>query len=170
MESMFAQWLDQTFAGFDGAILGFYHWLAELFGIVLTPIMHLITITGDKALVLILLSLALCLFAKTRKTGLCMIFAIFCGALMTNVILKESICRIRPYAASELFREFWTFVGAHAESEFSFPSGHATAAAAAATGLWLIRGKKYLAISIPYVFLMAASRFRALLLSGQVSR
>ena len=87
-----------------------------------------------------------------------MIFAIFCGALMTNVILKESICRIRPYAASELFREFWTFVGAHAESEFSFPSGHATAAAAAATGLWLIRGKKYLAISIPYVFLMAASR------------
>ena len=158
MESMFAQWLDQTFAGFDGAILEFYHWLAELLGVVLTPIMHLITITGDKALVLILLSLALCLFAKTRKTGLCMIFAIFCGALMTNVILKESICRIRPYAASELFREFWTFVGAHAESEFSFPSGHATAAAAAATGLWLIRGKKYLAISIPYVFLMAASR------------
>jgi undecaprenyl-diphosphatase len=72
--------------------------------------------------------------------------------------LKETICRIRPYEASELFREFWTFVGAHAESEFSFPSGHTTAAAAAATGLWLTRGKKYLAVSIPYVFLMAASR------------
>ena len=87
-----------------------------------------------------------------------MLFAILCGALMTNVILKETICRVRPYEASALFREFWTFVGAHAESEFSFPSGHTTAAAAAATGLWLVRGKKYLAISIPYVALMAISR------------
>ena len=158
MESGFAGWLDLAFAGFDGAILEFYHRLAEWGGAVLTPFMHMITVTGDKALVLILLSLILCLFAKTRKSGICMLGAIICGALMTNVILKETICRVRPYAASELFREFWTFVGAHAESEFSFPSGHATAAAAAATGLWLTRGKKYLAISIPYVALMAASR------------
>ena len=158
MESGFAGWLDLAFAGFDGAILEFYHRLAEWGGAVLTPFMHMITVTGDKALVLILLSLILCLFAKTRKSGICMLGAIICGALMTNVILKETICRVRPYAASELFREFWTFVGAHAESEFSFPSGHATAAAAAATGLWLTRGKKYLAVSIPFVTLMAVSR------------
>lgn len=158
IESNFAKWLDTAFAGFDGAILEFYHLLAEWCGAILTPIMHLITMTGNKALALILLSLVLLFFAKTRKTGLCMLLAILCGALMTNVILKETICRIRPYAASDLFREFWTFVGAHAESEFSFPSGHTTAAAAAATGLWLTRGKKYLAISIPYVALMAASR------------
>jgi undecaprenyl-diphosphatase len=158
VESNFAKWLDTAFAGFDGAILEFYHLLAEWCGAILTPIMHLITMTGNKALALILLSLVLLFFAKTRKTGLCMLLAILCGALMTNVILKETICRIRPYAASDLFREFWTFVGAHAESEFSFPSGHTTAAAAAATGLWLTRGKKYLAISIPYVALMAASR------------
>ncbi len=158
VESNFAKWLDTAFAGFDGAILEFYHLLAEWCGAILTPIMHLITMTGNKGLALILLSLVLLFFAKTRKTGLCMLLAILCGALMTNVILKETICRIRPYAASDLFREFWTFVGAHAESEFSFPSGHTTAAAAAATGLWLTRGKKYLAISIPYVALMAASR------------
>lgn len=158
VESNFAKWLDTAFAGFDGAILEFYHLLTEWCGAILTPIMHLITMTGNKALALILLSLVLLFFAKTRKTGFCMLLAILCGALMTNVILKETICRIRPYAASDLFREFWTFVGAHAESEFSFPSGHTTAAAAAATGLWLTRGKKYLAISIPYVALMAASR------------
>ena len=158
MESMFAQWLDQTFAGFDGAILEFYHKLAELCGAIMTPIMHAITITGDKALVLLLLSFALCFFAKTKKVGICMLFSIGCGALMTNIILKETICRVRPYDASELFREFWMFVGKHAESEFSFPSGHTTAAAAAATGLWLAGGKKYFAISIPYVALMAASR------------
>lgn len=158
IESNFAKWLDVAFAGFDGAILEFYHRLAEWCGTLLTPFMYLITITGNKALFLILLSLALVLFSKTRKTGFCMLLAILCGALMTNVLLKETICRLRPYVASDLFREFWTFVGAHAESEFSFPSGHTTAAAAAATGLWLVRGKKYLAISIPYVALMAASR------------
>lgn len=158
VESNFAKWLDVAFAGFDGAILEFYHLLAEWCGAILTPIMHLITMTGNKGLALILFSLVLLLFAKTRKTGVCMLLAILCGALMTNVILKDWICRLRPYAASDLFREFWMFVGAHAESEFSFPSGHTTAAAAAATGLWLTRGKKYLAISIPYVALMAASR------------
>lgn len=158
MESVFAQWLNQTFSGFDGAILEFYHCLAELCGIILTPIMRAVSFTGDKGILLLILALILGLFSKTRKTGICMFGAVCCGALMTNVILKETICRIRPYEASEIFREFWTFVGAHAESEFSFPSGHTTAAAAAATGLWLTRGKKYLAVSIPYVFLMAASR------------
>ena len=158
MESSFAMWLNQTFAGFDGAILEFYHWLAEFCGFILTPLMRAVSFTGDKGIVLLICALILGLFPKTRKTGICMFGAVCCGALMTNVILKETICRIRPYEASELFREFWTFVGAHAESEFSFPSGHTTAAAAAATGLWLTRGKKYLAVSIPYVFLMAASR------------
>ena len=158
MESSFAMWLNQTFAGFDGVILEFYHWLAEFCGVLLTPIMRTVSFTGDKGIVLLILALILCLFAKTRKTGICMFGAVCCGALMTNIILKETICRIRPYEASELFREFWTFAGAHAESEFSFPSGHTTAAAAAATGLWLTRGKKYLAVSIPFVTLMAVSR------------
>ncbi|MBQ3490367.1 MAG: phosphatase PAP2 family protein [Clostridia bacterium] len=158
MESMFAQWLNETFSAFDGAILGFYHRLAESCGTLLTPLMRAVSFTGDKGLVLLILSFLLCFFAKTRKTGFCMLLSIGFGALMTNLILKEAICRIRPYEANELFREFWTFVGAHRESDLSFPSGHTTAAAAAATGLWLTRGKKYLSVSIPYVFLMAASR------------
>ncbi len=158
VESTFSKWLDLTFAGFDGAILNFYHGLAEGGGFVLTPLMRFVSFTGDKGLVLLLISLALCLFAKTRRSGICMLGAICCGALMTNVILKEAIARIRPYEASAVFREFWAFVGAHAESEFSFPSGHTTAAAAMATGLWLTRGKKYLAVSVPFVALMAASR------------
>ncbi len=158
MESLFAQWLNEAFAAFDGAVLGFYHGLAEVCGAVLTPLMRLVSLTGDHGLFLLLLSLALCFFAKTRKTGFCMLLSIGFGALMTNVILKEAVSRIRPYEASELLREFWTFVGAHKESDLSFPSGHTTAAAAAATGLWLAGGKKYLSVSIPYVFLMAASR------------
>lgn len=158
MESDFAKWLDLAFADFDGAILEFYHRLAEWGGAFFTPVMRAVSLMGDKGLLLLLLALVLCLFSKTRKSGVCMFGAICCGALMTNVILKETICRIRPYEADELFRSFWSFVGARAESEFSFPSGHTTAAAAAATGLWLSRGKKYLWVSIPFVALMAASR------------
>ena len=158
MESNFAKWLDTAFAGFDGAILEFYHLLAEWCGALLTPLMSAVSFLGDKGLALLLIALFLGLFSKTRKTGICMFGAICCGALVTNIILKETICRIRPYEAQETFRAFWEFVGANAESEFSFPSGHTTAAAAAATGLWLTRGKKYLAVSVPFVALMAASR------------
>ena len=158
MESTFAKWLDVTFAGFDSALLEFYHRLAEWCGALLSPLMELVSFMGDKGIALLLIALCLCLFSKTRKTGICMFGAVCCGALITNIILKETICRVRPYEASEFFREFWTFAGAHAESEFSFPSGHTTAAAAAATGLWLTRGKKYLAVSIPFVALMAVSR------------
>ena len=49
MESNFAKWLDVTFAGFDGALLEFYHRLAEWGGVVLTPFMRVITVMGDKA-------------------------------------------------------------------------------------------------------------------------
>ena len=72
MESNFAKWLDLAFAGFDGAILEFYHRLAEWGGAVLTPIMRAVTVTGDKGLMLLLLALVLCLFSKTRKSGICM--------------------------------------------------------------------------------------------------
>ena len=98
------------------------------------------------------------LFPKTRKTGVCVLGAICCGALITNVTLKPLIARMRPYAASEVFRSYWELVGASVESDLSFPSGHATTIAAAMMGLTFARGKKYLWLSVPYIALMCASR------------
>ncbi len=143
---------------FDDAILSFYHLLAENAGFILTPIMSFITLIGEKGILMFLLALVMMLFPKTRKAGVCIFGAVCCGALITNVILKDTVARLRPLDASELYREWWQFVGAHPEDGFSFPSGHVTAAMAGTTALWLSCGKKYLAVGVPYVALMAISR------------
>lgn len=74
------------------------------------------------------------------------------------MILKEAICRLRPFEANEIFRGFWEAVGSPAEDGFSFPSGHVTAAAAGSLALILERGKKYLLPGALYVGLMCLSR------------
>jgi undecaprenyl-diphosphatase len=153
-----ATWLDTVCAPFDNAILEFWHSVAQAAGTVLTPLMELVSLTGDKGIVLLLFGLILMLFSKTRKTGVCVFFAICCGAIITNLALKPLIARVRPYEASDMIRGFWEFVGASRESDLSFPSGHATATTAAMVGLVLARGKKYLWICIPYVSIMCISR------------
>ena len=142
----------------DGAILYFYHYLAEVAGGILTPLMSLITLIGEKGILMFLLSAVLLLFPKTRRAGVCIFGAVCCGALITNIILKDSVARLRPFEADALLREWWQFVGSPAEDGFSFPSGHVTAATAGMLALCLTRGKKWIVPSIAYVILMAASR------------
>ena len=142
----------------DGAILYFYHYLAEVAGGILTPLMSLITLIGEKGILMFLLSAVLLLFPKTRRAGVCIFGAVCCGALITNIILKDSVARLRPFEADALLREWWQFVGSPAEDGFSFPSGHVTAATAGMLALCLTRGKKWIVPSIAYVILMAVSR------------
>ena len=158
METAVSLWLNRFFASFDSAILGGLHALAEGAGGLLTPLMKFITFTGEKGLLFFLLAVALMLFPRTRKTGVCLFGAVCCGALITNVILKDAVARLRPFEASETFRQFWQFIGSPAEDGFSFPSGHVTAAAAACMALVLERGKKYLLPGGIYVLLMCLSR------------
>ena len=80
------------------------------------------------------------LFPKTRKMGICMFGAVCCGALITNFWLKDFVARPRPLTV-EPFRTWWQAAGAYAESEYSFPSGHVTAAMAGVTAL-VLTGKK----------------------------
>ena len=158
--SPFAIWLDTVFASFDYSILEFWHTVAQSTGAVMTPAMKLISLTGESGIGMILLGLALVLFKKTRKAGFCVLGAVICGAIITNVTLKPLIARARPYDSElyPIFRQWWADVGSETVSDLSFPSGHATATTAAMAGLSLISGKKYLGICIPYVVLMCASR------------
>lgn len=156
--SAFAQWLDTAFSGFDFSLLNFYHLLETHASAFATPVAEFVSLLGEKGVFGFLIALVLLLFKKTRKCGLCMIVAVGFGAVFTNLILKEWIARMRPYAASEIFREWWQAVGSPTESDFSFPSGHVTAAMAAMTALWLGLGKKWIAPAAVYVALMAASR------------
>ena len=153
-----AQGLNAFFFGYDSALLGALHSVAEGVGVVMTPLMKLITLLGEKGLIFFLLALVFLCFARTRDLGVCIFGAVCCGALITNIILKDSIARPRPFETVEQFRQWWVFVGAPVEDGFSFPSGHVTACAAGMTAISLMKGKKWIAPSVIIVILMGISR------------
>lgn len=160
---MIADWINSTFAGFDYAILEFFHVLAENASFIFNPIMEFMSIIGDNGYFGFAIAIALMLFPKTRKWGLGVFLSILVGAVFTNLAIKNIVARPRPYASDvAAFKEWWTYAGAHLESEFSFPSGHTTAAMASMTALCLAAPKKVgkwiVAPSILYVILMGAAR------------
>ena len=154
-----AQWLNSFFEAYDYAILDFLNTLAiGKAGAILTPIMKLISLLGEKGLIFFLLAAGLMIFPKTRRAGVCIFGAVCCGALITSILLKDMVARPRPFEANEVFRSFWDAVGSPAEDGYSFPSGHATAAAAGMTALCWSRGKKFVLPGILWVGLIMISR------------
>lgn len=158
--SAFAIWLDTVFAAFDGAILEFWHTVAATgFGkYFFTAFMKFISFTGEEGAMFITIGIILLLFRKTRKAGVGVLLAVAFGGLITNLTLKHTIARIRPFKAQEIYREFWEFVGATKVGETSFPSGHTTTAMAGTLALCLARGKKYIPVCLIYVTLTGISR------------
>lgn len=153
-----AEWLNNTFYAFDKAILGFWHGVAEGAGGALTPLMRFVTLIGEKGLLMFLLAFLLLCFPKTRRIGVCVFGAVCCGALITNLVLKDFVARPRPFETDALFREWWIFLGSPAEDGFSFPSGHTTAAMAGITALVMSGKKPALWLGYIYVVLIAISR------------
>jgi hypothetical protein len=98
------------------------------------------------------------LCASKRDLGVCIFGAVCCGALITNIILKDAIARPRPFEGLDEYYQWWLYVGSPAEDGFSFPSGHVTACAAGMTAIWTMKGKKWLLPSAVIVFFMALSR------------
>ncbi|MEG0991573.1 MAG: phosphatase PAP2 family protein, partial [Gordonibacter sp.] len=154
-----AGWLNSVFATFDLAILGALHALAEPAGFLLTPLFEIVSLLGEKGACFSAFAVALMLFKRTRWTGICLFVAVCLGALMTNILLKDFIARPRPFESSELYADWWRFVGAPAEDGFSFPSGHMTAASAAMTA-WMIvrRSAKATACGLSIIVAMGMAR------------
>ena len=150
----FAQWLNQTFASFDGGIFGFFNSISSDF---LTGFMHFISLIGEKGLIVLIPSVILMLFAKTRKLGFCMALSVAVGALITNVTLKNLIDRARPFL-DENYKEYWLQAGHYFEDESSFPSGHTTAAMAGAMALFLSCDKKWSWVAFIGALIMGISR------------
>lgn len=160
---MIADWINMTFASFDYALLEFFHTLAVSASFILNPLMEFLSIIGDNGYFGFVIAIALMLFPKTRKCGAAVFLSILVGAVFTNLAIKNIVARPRPYASDvAAFKEWWTYAGAHLESEFSFPSGHTTAAMASMTALCIAAPKKVgkwlVAPSILYVILMGAAR------------
>ncbi len=160
-----AQWLNTTFAGFDYALLEFFHNLnvgpaGEFFNF----FFKFITLLGEEGLFLIILSIIFMLFKKTRKIGFSMLLAIIVGSLITNVTVKPLVARPRPFQneLSEfygLFRQWWIDAGEVHVGEKSFPSGHTTSAMAAMAGYFFASKKKSISwLGFVFAVLMGFSR------------
>lgn len=154
-----ATWLDTVFANFDFAILEAIHSFSLSAGNFFIALMSALTHLCDGGLGMIALGLFLCLFKRTRKVGTAILFAVGIAALITNVTVKPLVARARPYNSMNVaYREWWSVMGAHAESEFSFPSGHTTAATAAMLAVFLNTKKKYSWPVLLFPFLMGFTR------------
>ncbi len=135
--------IDPIFRGFD---MWVYHIFGALQNDFLTAVAKVFTALGDENFVIpvAVLGVALCFFKKTRKYGFALIFAIAIGTLVTNVVVKPAFLRIRPYNTLQTLPELWgeyslwyKAAGSLSESDYSFPSGHTTAAFEMAVAMFL---------------------------------
>lgn len=148
--------IDKTFFNFDFAIFEFFGKIQCGF---LNIVAKIFTAFGDEAFVIpmIVLGVILMLFKKTRKYGITLFFAIIIGTLITNVVVKPMALRIRPYNTLQSYADYmgwYNFAGALSESDYSFPSGHTTAAFEMATALFLVfrsSGKKKICWIFPAI-------------------
>lgn len=112
----------------DGAILLFiqehlrFEWL--------DPIVLFLTSLGNAGAVWIVLAAALLIQKKYQRAGLAMALSLLLGFLVTNLLLKNWVCRPRPYTAIPQLIPLVT------EGDWSFPSGHSTSSMAAAVAMF----------------------------------
>lgn len=100
----------------------------------LDTVMKSISFLGDNGMIWIVITILLFLFGKKQKYyrtwGSIMGLSLLGSAFITNIILKPFFARIRPYNTLLLP------IIIPPLSDYSFPSGHTTAAFAVAMVLW----------------------------------
>ena len=142
---------------FDSSIL---LWIQDhVRGGILTPIMQVITHLGDKGAFWILLTLALLIYPnrKTRRLGVFCGCAMVIGLIVTNLIIKNWVARVRPYDIDNpLFQRLQLIVSA--EHDWSFPSGHTTNSLACAWVLFRKAPKKWGISALVLAILISLSR------------
>lgn len=93
----------------------------------LNAVVAFYTTLGDSGLLWIALCLALLFFPRTRRAGAAGLLALACSLLLTNMLLKNLAQRVRPWLVLEGLIPL-----VHEGDPNSFPSGHTSAAFAAA--------------------------------------
>lgn len=152
-----ADWINAVFAYFDQSITLWIHQLYLLGGSFMTAVMEFISLLGKHGLFLIVLSLVLAFFKKTRRFGTAMCIGIALGALFVNVYLKVVIARPRPYTL-DFYKQLWMLVGQNVESDFCFPSGHTNAAFATMVPVFILGKKRWSWLALVFGVLMGISR------------
>ena len=146
----------------DHLFIEFVHNLCAKFGHILTPILRVVTLCGEKAWLFLLISFGMSLRKKRRWVGFTAILAIFLGFVIADLILKPAFMRMRPYTASNLFQDYWVLAGSIKDEGYSMPSGHTVGAAAFFISLYITSPKSerdlIKKIGIVTILLMVISR------------
>jgi undecaprenyl-diphosphatase len=153
-----ADWINATFDGFDRGVTLLVHKLFELFGTPMTYAMEFISLLGKSGIFLIILSLILAFFKKTRRVGTAMCIGIALGAIFVNLYLKIAIARPRPYDYDAFYANLWKLMGQNKESDFCFPSGHTNAAFATMIPVFMLCKKRWSWLGLLFGVLMGISR------------
>ncbi len=98
----------------------------------LDVVMRFFTYLGNGAALWIVLGLCLLSFKKYRPTALKMALAMIFGSLLWVALLKNAVCRPRPFVLNEAVQIIVNKPGG-----YSFPSGHSMVAFACATVIFL---------------------------------
>ena len=108
---------------------------------------------ADCGLIWLVLAGIMLLKKDWRSTGIVMLFALGVGALVGSVILKNIICRERPFNVDETLQLISVMPG----GRYSFPSGHSNAAGACSTVIFL-RDRRFGTAAVIYAVMVAFSR------------
>lgn len=153
--------IDKAFYGLDMLIFQLFGAIQNTF---FTYVAKFFTNFGDEAFVIpvAVVAIVLCFFKKTRKYGFTILFAIAIGTIVTNVAVKPMALRLRPYNTLQGVSDYWQWyvgAGSLSESDYSFPSGHTTAATEIAFALFLClkSDRKKFAWVFPVIALFTAS-------------
>ena len=119
----------------------------------LNPIVTFITHLGDHGYLWIALLLVLLVISKTRKAGLIGAATLLLTFLVNNQCIKPLVARTRPYEVIEGLTILIKKPG-----EFSFPSGHTSAAFAFFTCLALMTPRKFAPLWMTAAWAVAYSR------------
>ncbi len=150
------EFLNALAVSFDLPILDWIQ--ANLQSPLMDTIMPIITMFGDDGIFWIACAVILLLIPKTRRTGLGMGIALAMGLVICNIILKPVVGRIRPYDFQEQYNNVIIPMLISGLSDFSFPSGHTTAAFAAMMGLFLATDKRKSWPALIFAVVMGLSR------------
>lgn len=125
---------------------GILNWIAEhVHSDIMDKVMPVISWLGNSGMIFILFSLMLLCIPKERAKGIQLSLALVFSLIFCNLLLKNWAMRVRPF---DLVSGIELLV--RAPHDYSFPSGHTSAAFAAATVMLLTRSR------LKYLFLVLA--------------
>ncbi len=128
-------------------------WIQDTLRGAADPVVKIITHLGDKGILWIALTLILLAFRKTRRLGVFCMFSMLIGLVVTNLVIKNWVARVRPY---ELVDGLQRII--EAQHDYSFPSGHTTNSLACAWVLFRRAPKKYGVTALVVAILISLSR------------